>query len=188
MAGRNTLWFLCLALLPVCSASDCVITHDGAVADNKTLNTAAIQGAIDACHASSPAGSRVVVPAGAYQTGSLSLRSNMEFHLEKGAGIFGSTNPSDYPIVAGLPFGKMWRALVSGYNLTNVKITGENDEVPGSDSIIDGVAWWWDCLIDRGRTSYPSPTAAPYCKIFNPANTTIALVLSVVAVPRCAQS
>ena len=99
------------------SIADCVITDHGAVADNKTLNTAAIQGAIDACHAASPEGSRVLVPPGAFKTGSLSLRSNMELHLAKGAAFYGSTNPADYPIVAGLPFGTMWRALVSGYNL-----------------------------------------------------------------------
>jgi polygalacturonase len=162
------------ALVPV-AATDCVITDYGAVADNKTVNTVAIQGAIDACHAASPAGSRVVVPAGAFKSGSLSLRSNMELHLMQGGGLYGSTNASDYPIVAGLPFGTMWQALVSGYNLTNVTISGENRAVPGNDSIIDGVAWWWDCLLDRhGAASYPNHAAAPYCKVFNPTNKTIA--------------
>jgi sucrose-6-phosphate hydrolase SacC (GH32 family) len=117
---------------------DCVITDYGAVADNKTVNTRAIQSAIDACHASSPSGSQVIVPAGAFKTGSLELRSNMEFHLQRGAGLFGSTNSSDYPILdRGLPFGKMWRALISGYNLTNVKVTGQNSAVPGNESIVD---------------------------------------------------
>ena len=117
----------------------CTITEHGAVGDNKTMNTAAIQATIDGCHASSPGGSMVVVPSGAFKTGSLALRSNMEFHLTKGARLYGSTDPSDYPVVAGLPFGKMWRALISGYNLSNVKVTGENEAVPGSDSIIDGL-------------------------------------------------
>ena len=40
----------------------------------------------------------------------------MEFHLEKGAGLFGSSNPLDYPILArGLPFGTF-----SGEYMTSV--------------------------------------------------------------------
>lgn len=163
---------------------ECIITDYGAVADNRTVNTKAIQRAIDTCHASGPAGSRVVVPAGAFKTGSLELRSNLELHLEQGAGLFGSTDPTDYPILErGLPFGKMWRALVSGYNLTNVKITGENQHVPGSASIIDGVGWWWNCLLYESHgslhTNIPNPAAAPYCKIFNPTNRTVASVAGV---------
>ena len=101
------------------------------------------------------------------------MRSNMEFHLEKGAGLYGSTDPKDYPIVRGLPFGTMWRAMISGYNLNNVKVTGENSAVPGHDSIVDGVGWWWGCLIP---TNIPNPAAAPYCKIFNPTGRTVASV------------
>jgi hypothetical protein len=83
------------------SSSECVITDApfSAIPDNTTVNTAAIQGAIDACHAAHPGGARVVVPAGAFKTGSLELRSNMELHIAKGAGLYGSTDPADYPIV-----------------------------------------------------------------------------------------
>ena len=41
----------------------------GAVADGVTLNTAAIQAAIDACAAAS--GGRVTVPTGTYKTGTI---------------------------------------------------------------------------------------------------------------------
>ena len=122
-------------------------------------------------------------PAGAFKTGAIQLRSNMELHLEKGAGLYGSTNASDYPIVRGLPFGQMWRALISGYNLTNVRVTGENRNVPGSDSIIDGVGWYWNCLMYESHGSLvsniPNPAAAPYCRIFNPTNRTVASVAGV---------
>lgn len=164
---------------------ECVITDSqyGAKPDNATVNTAAIQRAIDACHAASPTWSRVVVPAGAFKTGSLELRSNMELHLDVGAGLYGSTTPSDYPIVEGLPFGKMWRALISGYNLTNVKVTGSNTAAPAQAngaSVIDGVGWWWNCLLYESHGSLtsniPNPDAAPYCKIFNPYNRTVAQV------------
>ena len=107
--------------------TDCVITSElyagGAVPDNRTVCTKQIQTAIDACHAANPAGARVVVPKGAFKTGSLMLRSNLELHLEAGAGLYGSDDWNEYPVVSGLPFGTMFRALISGYNLTNVAIT-----------------------------------------------------------------
>ena len=62
----------------------CVITDHGAVPDNVTLNTVFIQRAINHCAATHPEGSTVVVPRGNYKTASLSLRSNMRFHLEEG--------------------------------------------------------------------------------------------------------
>jgi polygalacturonase len=153
--------------------SDCLITAHGAVADNRTVNTKAIQAAIDFCHATFPRSSRVIVPAGAFKTGSLELRSNLELHLENGAGLYGSENWDEYPIVPGLPFGTMFRALISGYNLTNVKVTGSNavvpaSGVPSSDSIIDGVGWSWWC-IGQHMPVWP----VPYCKHFNPTNKTL---------------
>ena len=60
----------------------------GAVGGNSTVNTKAIQATIDQCHAKYPEGSRVVVPAGAFKTGSLMLRSNLELHLAAGAGLY----------------------------------------------------------------------------------------------------
>ena len=73
---------------------ECLITakiyEGGAVADNATVNTHAIQAAIDGCHTANPEGARVVVPAGAFRTGSLMLRSNLELHLAAGAGLYGN--------------------------------------------------------------------------------------------------
>lgn len=157
--------------------TDCVITSKlyagGAVPDNRTVCTKQIQTAIDACHAAHPAGARVVVPKGAFKTGSLMLRSNLELHLEAGAGLYGSDDWNEYPVVSGLPFGTMFRALISGYNLTNVAITGSNRAVPASgnsavDSIVDGVGWSWWC-IGKHMPVWP----VPYCRHFNPANKTL---------------
>lgn len=71
------------------------ITRFGAVADGITVNTAAIQAAIDVCSA----GGRVVVPAGVFVTGALFLKSNMTLYLEKGSILLGSGEPSDYPVM-----------------------------------------------------------------------------------------
>lgn len=71
-----------------------VITDFGAVADGKTLATAAIQAAIDTCHKNG--GGRVSVPAGVFKTGTLWLKSHVELHLEMGATLLASENLDDY--------------------------------------------------------------------------------------------
>ncbi|HKO93017.1 MAG TPA: glycoside hydrolase family 28 protein, partial [Polyangiaceae bacterium] len=68
-----------------------------AVADGTTLNTAAIQAAIDAC----PPQGKVLVPAGRFKTGALFLKSNMTFELAEGATLLGSENAGDYPLARG---------------------------------------------------------------------------------------
>jgi len=68
-----------------------------AVGDGTTLNTAAIQAAIDAC----PPGGKVVVPAGRFKTGALFLKSNMTFEVAEGATLLGSENAGDYPLERG---------------------------------------------------------------------------------------
>lgn len=71
------------------------ITACGAVGDGKTLNTHAIQAAIDACHA----GGVVRIPAGVFLCGAIFLKSEMTLHLDEGAVLLGSPDPKDYPIM-----------------------------------------------------------------------------------------
>ena len=66
----------------------------GAVADGRTLATAAVQRALDECSASG--GGVVNVPAGEYKTGTLYLRSNVELHLEHGSKLIASEDLADY--------------------------------------------------------------------------------------------
>lgn len=69
------------------------ITKYGAKGDGTTLNTSAIQKAIDAC----PVGCRIDVPAGVFKTGALWLKSDMTLNLVQGATLLGSDNAADYP-------------------------------------------------------------------------------------------
>lgn len=107
-----------------------VATHNvrdyGAIGDGKTLDTAAIQAAIDACEKNQ--GGTVLVPTGAYLTGTLRLRSNVELQLAPTATILGSTNPADYATgIARCGFvneSNIDKCLIYGENLRNVSITG----------------------------------------------------------------
>jgi len=72
------------------------VTTHGAAGDGKTLDTAAIQRAIEACHASG--GGIVVLPTGRFVSGTLELRSNVTLHLSPGAVLLGSGDPADYPL------------------------------------------------------------------------------------------
>ncbi|WP_266363490.1 glycoside hydrolase family 28 protein [Tellurirhabdus rosea] len=68
----------------------------GARGDGKTLDTVAIQRAIDAA-AAKGRGSRVVVPGKRkYLVGTLQLRSNIDFHLADDAELVISTDPKHY--------------------------------------------------------------------------------------------
>jgi hypothetical protein len=75
----------------------------GAVGDGQTLNTQAIQRAIDACHAQG--GGKVAVRRGAYLTGTICLKSNVLLEVEAGARLMGSPDIRDYGLtVAGLHY------------------------------------------------------------------------------------
>ena len=68
----------------------------GAVGDGKTLDTDAIQKAIDKA-ANIGNGAQVLVPAGhQYLIGTLELKSNIDFHLQGDAELLVSTNQEDY--------------------------------------------------------------------------------------------
>ena len=63
-----------------------------AVGDGKTLNTRALQAAIDACRA----GETVYLPRGVYLTGALDLHSDMELYVEEGATLQGAADADAY--------------------------------------------------------------------------------------------
>ncbi len=77
------------------SAARFVITDFGAVADGKTLNTAAIQKTID--RAAGAGGGIVVVPSGTFVTGAIFLKPGTGLDVEKDGVLKGSTNIADYP-------------------------------------------------------------------------------------------
>ncbi len=72
------------------------ITAYGAKGDGTTLNTTAIQNAIDACHEAG--GGTVLVPSGVFVSGSLRLKSRVALRLEKDAILRGSPKIGDWSV------------------------------------------------------------------------------------------
>ena len=111
----------------------------GATGDGKTMDTAAIQRAIDACTQSG--GGIVYVAPGTYLTGTLVLKSNVNFHLESGATILGSKDLADYHPLANDAGPKLKgdansKHLIFARDAENLSITG-NGHINGQ-----GPAFW----------------------------------------------
>lgn len=146
---------------------------------------AAFAAAIEACHMAG--GGRVVVPAGNwYCAGPITLLSNVELHLSRGARIWFSPNPADYAKYGLHDFGangKLVRSRWQGNDCYNYSpmvyaIGQQNIAVTGEDwtSVLDGQAGtpydgthcWWSWRGHRGFAGHVAGEAwegAP-----NPAN------------------
>lgn len=121
---------------PVFRKDTISILQNGAVADGITLNTKSIQQSIDACN--KKGGGVVLIPAGLWLTGPISLKSNVNLHLSTNTILLFTKDFDQYPLVQGNWEGKpAWRnsSPISGSNLQNIAITGKG--------IIDGNGDVW---------------------------------------------
>lgn len=91
---RKLIILLCFIASLSVQAQSLSIKDCGAVGDGRTLDTEAIQNAIDSVAVTG--GGVVEVPAGVYLTGTVWLRDNINFHLNPGAVIKGSPDLKDY--------------------------------------------------------------------------------------------
>jgi polygalacturonase len=120
----------------------------GAKGDGKTLDTAAIQRALDDC--GNAGGGTVRFPAGTYLSKPIFLRSKTILELEKGATLRATDNEADFadPAKPGA-----WRAFigfVNGRKLSDIAIMG-----PGT---IDGSGErWWGPAREAKRTNTVNP-------------------------------
>ncbi|MNC08412.1 Exo-poly-alpha-D-galacturonosidase precursor [compost metagenome] len=94
------------------------IKEFGAVGDGQTLDSAAIQAAIDAC--TQQGGGKVIIPNGRFLTGTVILKSGVDLHLEPTARIVSSMNEQDFlqdPV-----FGR--RGLICAFQAERISVTG----------------------------------------------------------------
>jgi polygalacturonase len=113
------------AKLPASGHARIFDVHDfGAVPDGKTMNTSALQAAIEA--ASTQGGGLVYVPPGVYLTGGIELKSRIALYLEAGATLLGSTKFDDYVAHAGPPAegDANARHLIFAQNAEDISIFG----------------------------------------------------------------
>ena len=139
--AMKTYCTLLISLLVVsCTTRDVYNILDfGAVGDGHTLNTAAINAAIEACTAQG--GGKVLVPEGVFLSGTIILKSNVTLHLTDGAEIKGTTDLTQYlPYVPadetkGPEHFRWNRALLLGDHVENVRIQGNG--VINGDHVFD---------------------------------------------------
>ncbi len=118
-----------------------------AVGDGKTLNTKAIQAALDDCKADE----KVYIPKGVFLTGALDMHSNTELYIEKGGILQGSSSRDDYMPMrlsrfegyeierfsALINVGKIDHSLK--INCENVVIRGEGEILGGGEALANDV-------------------------------------------------
>ncbi|MES2775276.1 MAG: glycoside hydrolase family 28 protein [Bacteroidota bacterium] len=142
-----------------------MVNNYGAVSDTVTINTKAIQKAIDDCAAKG--GGIVAFKPGTYVTGSIFIKSNVQLRIDKGVLILGSQNFDDYPDmdtrIAGLEM-KWPAALINLNNVKNAALTGSGtvnargkfcwDKYWATRKIYDakGLRWIVDYDVKRVRT------------------------------------
>jgi hypothetical protein len=94
----------------------------GAKGDGTTLDTVAVQAAIDACH--KDRGGIVLVPAGDFVVGTLELKSNVTLHLAAQGRLVGSGQAEHYRAGRGVPPDNGNLVLISAADAENVSIEG----------------------------------------------------------------
>jgi alpha-L-rhamnosidase len=128
------------------------IVTAGAVGDGKTLNTAAIQKAVDQLAASG--GGTLVVPSGQFLSGAIFLKPGVNLRLDKGAVLQGSTNIGDYPELETRIEGhfQVWiPALVNASKADHLRISGEGTIQGGGQPYWD--SFWAARAADRKVTN-----------------------------------
>jgi hypothetical protein len=104
----------------------------GAKGDGKTLDTKAIQAAVDACFADR--GGIVLVPAGVFVTGTVELKSNVTLRIAAQGKILGTADGKQYYAAAAIP-------LDTGYTMNDGNVglffaaNAENITIEGTGTI-----------------------------------------------------
>jgi hypothetical protein len=110
------------ASIPLPGARFHDIRDSGAKGDGVSLDTAAVQSAIDACNQNG--GGTVLVPPGDFVIGTIELRSNVTLHLAAQGRLLGSPDITHYRAGRDIPPGNGNVVLLSAANAENITIEG----------------------------------------------------------------
>jgi polygalacturonase len=156
------------------SAKACFNVRDfGATGDGKTLDSPAIDRAIDA--AAQAGGGTVLVPAGTYLSGSIHLQSNIHLLIDAGATILGAPQEMNaYDETEAYNSGGyqdgghcyFHNSLIWGENLTNVFISG-NGTIHGGGLVREDKIL--DKMVGFDHLNPPVTNAAPPVRLGNKA-------------------
>jgi len=131
------------------------VTDFGARPDGTTINTKAIQGAID--HLAGTGGGTVVIPKGVFLSGALFLKPKVNLYLDKGAVLKCSTDMNNFPRqrtrIEGHFEDNFTPALINADGCDGLKISGEGT-LDGAGRPI------WD-LFWKLRNAAPDPKNFP---------------------------
>src|SRR5687768_487795 len=94
----------------------------GAIGDGSTIDTTAVQSAIDAC--TNEKGGIVLVPAGDFVVGTIELKSNVTLKLAAQGRLLGSPKTEHYKAGNNIPPGNGNIVMISAANAENVIIEG----------------------------------------------------------------
>ena len=123
-----------------CSAAaapgEYLVTNRGAVGDGATVNTKAIQGAIDACAAAG--GGTIVIPAGTFVSGALYFKAGVNLALRKDAVLKSTTAMADFP-----PVYTSWEGIERYWTSGFLNFVGLSDVVVSGEGMVDGSGLAW---------------------------------------------
>jgi hypothetical protein len=126
----HTMFFFMAAQASVAGTSGVFNVRDyGAACNGETLDTPAINKAIQQCAAAG--GGQVLLPPGRYLSGTVHLKSHVTLFLEAGARLIGTPdlNQYQYPLIPEFmpeaKWGKWHRALILGEGLEDIAIAGQ---------------------------------------------------------------
>jgi Glycosyl hydrolases family 28 len=113
---------LAQAVKPEKASASCAVKAYGAKGDGIALDTAAVNAAIEDCHAHG--GGTVVIEAGTYRTGTIHLLDNITLNLAPGSTVLGSDDLADYTHLS-RSSEERDTALMVAENVHNVAVVGE---------------------------------------------------------------